>query len=477
MGGENSEVSEATKNVLIESAYFDPVTVRKGAKSFGLRTEASKRFERGTDYEGLLRALDRTAALLAETAGGEVLKGVVDVYPLQKEPPRIHFRHENASAIAGIDFKPEFVRKTFKGLEISFSESPGGYECKAPTFRPDLLRPVDLTEELARVYGYNRIVPDFSYKGWLGNDVGDPLTDITGLKRFFAGLGFNETVTNSLLSPKQVEGFFAEKAVRLQNPLSTEMSLLRTSLFPGLFASVAFNLRRGEHNLAFFEHGDTFVRDKSSQTGCAEREEFGGVMCGEKSPKQWRREPLKNDFFALKGYLESLSRFLRLHDYRFVPLPHDTFFSPGLALATGDGPSVCQFGRFPGSILANFDIEIDVWGFALTLETVRKIRSQPFRHVGASQYPGISRDLSFMVKSDISAGDMESLLRESGTRTLRRVSIYDLYEGDQVEEGHKSLTFNLFFQKTDRTLTDEEVDGIISKIISKASKDLDAKLR
>lgn len=477
MGGENSEVSETTRDVLIESAYFDPITIRKGSKSLGLRTEASKRFERGADYEGVVRALDRTALLIAEIAGGEILNDVVDRYPSPIEPCTIQFETARASRLTGIDFDPEFIRKTFRGLEISFSETADGYECRIPTFRPDITRAVDLTEELSRIYGYDRIKSDLSYDGWLGANIGDPLADVVKLKQFFAGLGFNETVTNSLLSPREANLFAPESAVKLQNPLSREMSVLRASLFPGLLASVAFNLKRGEQNLAFFEYGDTFVTDESSATGCLEQETFSGVICGLKNPKQWREGPHQHDFFALKGYMKSLCKFLKINNYQFVPLVDDTRFALGQALTSADGESICEFGMFPKSPLRSYDIDIDVFGFDLNLERVRELLARPVTHTRISPYPGISRDLSFIVQEAVSAGNIESLMKKWGSDVLKKVSLYDLYEGEQVDEGCKSLTFNLFFQRADRTLTDKEVDKVISTIISKASRHLNAKLR
>jgi len=477
MGGENSEVFEETRDVLIESAYFEPVTIRKGSKALGLSTEASKRFERGTDYEGLIVALDRTANMIAEIAGGEIIKGIVDEYPNRKQPPKIHFQMTKASAITGVEFTDEFVSNTFKGLEISFSKKPDGYECLVPSFRPDLERPIDLVEELARIYGYGNIKSDFSYDGWLGTDFKDQMTEIVKLKRFFAGLGFNETLTNSLLNPKEVKNVFPEKAVAVQNPLSIEMSILRVSLFPGLLSSVAYNLRRGESNLTLFEYGDTFVQNKKVKVGCEEREEFCGILCGDKSLKQWKGEPQPRDFFTMKGYMESLAKFLRIPQYRFEDLPEHTVFSIGQVLLSSENKQIGEFGLFHFSLLSSYGIEIPVLGFLLNLNTIREALSRTALHSGVSQFPGISRDLSFIIKKSISVGELESTIKEYGDKLLRRVSLYDFYEGDQISKGFKSVTFNLFFQESSRTLTDDDVDKIITSIISKVSQHLDGKLR
>ncbi|MFQ6616185.1 MAG: phenylalanine--tRNA ligase subunit beta [Fidelibacterota bacterium] len=477
MGGENSEVTETTKHVLIESAYFDPVTIRKGSRSLGLSTEASKRFERGTDYVGLLRALDRVAHMIWQLAGGEVLKGVVDEYPLKMKRKSITLNSGNADAVAGVHFNHRFIQKTFRGLEISFTRSGASYRCLMPTFRPDLTRSIDLVEELTRVYGYENIESDTAFEGLLGKDTGDRMEEISRLKAFFAGLGFNECVSNSLINREQSGHCFPGEGVGVRNPLSLEMSVLRTSLLPGLFSAVSHNLKRDEQDLALFEYGNIFLPHKESVTGCKEKEQFSGVICGHRRPRRWKGGPEENDFYVLKGYMQALAAFLRLERVQFSDLSRKPGFLFGQALRHREGRTLAEFGEFRPNVLDAYDISIPVFGFILNLETVRKIMRKDRVHTAPSQYPGISRDLSFVVKKNTPVGDIQAVMNAWGTGLLKRVTLYDMYEGKTIPRGHKSVTFNLFFQDRKRTLKDEEVDEIVSTIISKVSEGLNAALR
>lgn len=477
MGGKNTEVSEITRNVLIESAYFDPVTIRKGSKRLGLSTEASKRFERGTDPLGLLFALDRAAGMISRLAGGEILKGIVDEYPARMTRKRIFLSSQKADAVAGVHFGHRFIQKTLKGLDISFTRSGENYRCLAPTFRPDLTRPIDLVEELTRLYGYEKVESDITFDGLLGGDSGDPMDDISRLKRFFAGMGFHETVSNSLINSSQSKHFYSRGGIKVRNPLSVEMSVLRTSLFPGLLNSVAYNLKRDENDLAFFEHGRIFLPDKDSATGCQERDQFCGVVCGQGRPRQWRGGRADTDFFSLKGYIEALARFLQLDKVHFSDLSKRPAFAYGQVLRKDGENSLLEFGEMRPEILKAYDISIPVFGFNLELDVVRSIMGEDRVHAPLSQYPGTSRDLSFVVENSISVGNIEAAVSAWGTNLLKKVVVYDLYEGGSIPRGHKSVTFNLFFQDRERTLRDEEVDGIVSIIVSKVFKEFNARLR
>ncbi|MFQ6676473.1 MAG: phenylalanine--tRNA ligase subunit beta, partial [Fidelibacterota bacterium] len=432
MGGANTEVTEKTKDVLIESAYFDPVTIRRGSKRVGLSTEASKRFERGTDYVGLLRALDRTAALISELAGGEVLKGVVDEYPVKMRRNPIYLSPRKADAVAGVHFSHRFIQKTFRGLKISFTRAGNGYRCLAPTFRPDLTRSIDLVEELARVYGYENVASDTTFDGLLDGTARDPMDVISRLKEFFAGLGFHEIVSNSLLNPAQSGHFFSGEGVRVRNPQSLEMSVLRTSLFPGLLSAVSYNLNRDEGDLALFEHGNTFFPDDHSATGCVEREQFCGVICGYARPRQWKGGPVRNDFYMLKGYMEALARFARVKKIEFSDLPESPTFLYGQVLKDGSKTAVAEFGELPAHLLNSYDISVPVLGFTLNLDAVRRVMDRDRLYAALSPYPGISRDLSFIVNAATPVGKIQDVLKASGSHLLKRVTLYDLYEGEPV---------------------------------------------
>ncbi|MDP6593727.1 MAG: phenylalanine--tRNA ligase subunit beta [Candidatus Marinimicrobia bacterium] len=477
MGGENSEVSDATTDVLIESAFFDPVTVRKGSKALGLSTEASKRFERGTDYEGLITALNRTASMLAEIAGGEISSGIVDAYPEQIEISPIRFRTNVASATAGINFEALFIEQTFEGLGISYTPTDDGYNCTPPTFRPDLEREIDLTEELVRVYGFSRIDSDLSYAGYLSDVTWDPGDYLDELRQFFVGLGFNEVSTNSLIHKREAGHFTASGAVELQNPISRDMAVLRTSLFPGLLKAVSHNLKRGENDLSLFEHGMIFAASSESKTGCEETEQLAGIICGNQIPRQWKRGEESADFYTVKGIADAVARFLSIKDYSVSASNSRQLFNPGQVLINGAGEYLVEFGLFSADALAYYDIEVPLFGFRLSLERIREKMSKNIIHQPPPKHPGILRDLSFLLQHKHPVGEIEKVIRENGTDLLTRLSLYDLYEGDQIEKDQKSVTFSLFFRDDKRTLKDEEVDDIVAGIISETSKRFSAKLR
>ena len=477
MGGANTEVNIETTDVLIESAYFDPVTIRKGAKALNLSTEASKRFERGTDYKGLITALDRCASLIAEFSGGEVLQGIVDVYPQKFPVNKVILRKREAISIIGTDFSDSFIEKTLNGLDIKFSTVNGDKICTQPSFRPDLEREIDIIEELARIYGYGEIKPDTSYHGILGNNLEDEENPISQLKQFFVSQGFHEVVSNSLLNKREAKTFTAEDIVTLQNPLSQELAAMRPSLFAGLIKAISYNLRRGEKDLAIFEVGNTFSKSISSLTGTEEKLELSGIICGNKSPKEWKGPVYEFDYFSMKGYMDALVLFLKAEGTQFRQIKDHQIFSSGQILLSNDGKVLAHFGVFLQSLLSIYDITIAIYGFTVNLPNVLYWLSKPLLFQHLSIYPGIARDLSFVVDDEISVGEVSKIVNKIGGQILKQLTLYDLYKGDQVEKGKKSITFNLFFQDSKRTLTDEEVDVILETIISETSKELNAKLR
>ena len=475
MGGLNSEVTVETKNLLIESAYFDPVIIRKGSKLLGLSSESSKRFERGTDVEGLIFALDRTAFLLNDLTGGDILSNIVDQYPGIKKDKSFSFNLNSVSEQVGIHFDRSFAEKILTGLEVDFKNTKDKFTCTSPTFRHDLEREEDITEELARIYGYEKIDNDLLFSGFLTNDQEDPQYDIEKLKQWFSGIGFQEIVTNSLISEKLASLFFMNGSVNVKNPLSSDLSTMRNSLFPGLLNTVSYNSRRGAQNLSLYEFGTVFNRDK--QNNICESLEFSGIICGEKSTNQWRTNSVENDYFTMKGYAEGLTSFLKLDNIEFQNTKNDDKFFPGQILKTSDWEEIARFGYISGSISQEFDIDIPVIGFSVHLDTVRHYITRFYQYEAMSPYPGIERDLSTLMNKKITVGEVKNVMIENGTELLENIALYDIYEGKQVEEGNKSVTFKLKFRDRKKTLIDEDVDKIMDNIISELLNKLDVKLR
>ena len=471
MGGENSEVAENTSDVLIECAYFDPVTVRRGAKKLGLSTEASKRFERGADYDDLTAVLNRTSQLISEISGGTICAGVVDCYPQVIEGKKITLSRERAASSIGVEFDDKFVRATLDGLGIIYENKGGNYECIIPSFRPDLEREIDLSEELARVYGFDKIESKTTYVGHVTTIVPDDENTIDELRDYCAGAGFTEVITNSLISEQDVETLADLKPLPVVNPLSREMSIMRPSLLPGLLGAISYNLRRGEKNLNLFEYGNIFQAEKKKWV---ESPQFTGVACGNRVSKGWRQDQHTNDLFLLKGVVYDLANRFGF-DGSFGELEKSIVYLYGMSWETSSG-SLASIGSVTSELLENYDIDFPVVSFELNLELLGSSRETVhFRKL--PQFPSIDRDLSLSVLSSVSIGELESIIQKNGTDLLRATKLYDLYEGDQIESGMMSVTFSLSFRSDERTLRDSEIDSIMEEIISETSSELDAKLR
>ncbi len=471
MGGQNTEVSDETTDVLIECAYFDPVTIRRGSKLLGMSTEASKRFERGADYDDLHAALDRTAQLIREICGGECLSGVLDCYPKKIEPKSVSLSQSRADSIIGVEFDDQFITSTLDGLGINHSKKGDGYLCTIPSFRPDLERPIDLIEELGRHYGFDRIPPKVSYRGDLLGVMDDEERTADSIKNYFCGVGFSEAMTNSLMSEDDAETVSSE-TVSVANPLSRDMSVLRPTLLPGMLSAVRHNLRRGENDLALFEFGNAFLKKGK---GWKEVPLFSGVACGEWRRKGWRSSPLQFDLHLMKGVVESLADRYRLSGAFVADTEKNGPISDGLGYEV-DGSAAVTFGTVNNELLSHYEIEIPVIFFDLNLEMFTA-DGDAISFQKLPQFPGIDRDISLAVAADVTAEDIEKIIRKNGGEFLRGVRLYDIYEGDQLDAGTKSMTFSLTFRSDEQTLEDEDVDSQMEKIISETSSVLNAKLR
>ncbi len=471
MGGENTEVTEKTTDVLIECAYFDPVTIRKGAKKLDLSSEASRRFERGADYDDVTAVLDRTAQLITQIAGGEICAGVVDCYPKVIKPKKVLLNRKRAESSIGVEFDDKFIRLTLDGLGIGHKRKNNQYECVIPSFRPDLEREIDLCEELARVYGFDKIESKTTYVGDVTTILPDEERTVDELRDYFSGMGFNEVMTNSLLSEQDAQTFSELKPLPVANPLSREMSVMRPSLLPGLLGAVNYNLRRGENDLSLFEYGNVFQAEEKKWT---ESPQFSGVACGDRVSKGWRQDQHKNDFYLLKGVVCDLVQRFGF-DGSFTELENSSVFSYGMRWETSSG-WLADIGSVNSEILGYYDIGLPVVSINLNLELFNStIEAVQFSKL--PQFPRIDRDLSLSVPSSVTIGELESIIQENGTDLLRAKKLYDLYGGDQIESGMQGVTFSLSFRSDDRTLQDDEVDTIMEKIISETSSQVNAKLR
>lgn len=479
MGGLNSEISEHTKTVFLESAYFEPVGVRKTSRELSLQTDSSYRFERGVDPNITAIAAHRCASLIAELTGGEVLETYIDVHPKVTEPRHIPLRLSRLNRIVGMEFTLNQAVSTLKALEFDVRKNGGDIiDCIVPTFRPDITEEIDLIEEIVRIYDYNRI-PNPEYIKF-SRPESLPFSESfqERVREILVNSGYREIYASSLL-PEAVAEQFADrdKLVFTLNPISRDTAVLRPSLIPGFIRSAAFNFNRDAKGVSFFEIGNVFQTVPGQGTyhdGVFEETRllFGGG--GTLYNKSWNRNAIEFDIFEVKATLERLFRDLRIWDQ----VREEITSGDKIHYYFGDVP-IGEIQFIPGDQKKLFDTTQPLFCAEVSLTTIQSICEQvpPVTYQSVPKYPAIEFDLAVVVPSDVSAGLISSSIRKHAQPLLKSLSIFDLFEGKSIGEGNKSIAFRLIFQDDSKTLTIKDVDSIIGKVMRHLEKDFQAKLR
>jgi len=474
MGGENSEVKPDTTDLLLESAYFDPVVVRKGARKLQLSTDASHRFERGTDPNGVIYALDRLAALIVELAGGEITAGVVDVYPHTIEAVDINFRVARCNKILGTDINSADMEMILSGLGMTVELiDPEVFKVTAPTFRPDLTREIDLVEEIGRIYGYDNIpIPEFFT---ISNKMSKPTPDKMReqIVDHLAATGFNHIFGNSLVSIDEHPIVLGdEEPLVLANPLSRDMASIRTSLMVGMIKAAEYNINRRQSDLKLFELGQTSSASSTSDTGAGEDTRLALFMSGELQVQQWSQKAVKSDIFQMKGVLQALFNDLFDTQIRFKKIEHPLLVNAVeiaidkvklgvLGEAKQDGSS----GATPLGIYCEMKIPTDLGS------------NNSVKYEKVTAFPSVERDLSILIDANVVYSDIEKIIEGNCGKYLVYSRLYDIYEGKSIASGKKSLTFRLVFQNQKRTLTEKEIDKDFKRILKGLEGAYNATLR
>jgi len=461
MGGANSEVSSETESLLLESAYFDPVVVRRGAKKLGISTEASRRFERGMDVEATVVALDRTAKLVSELTGGKVAPGILDVRCAPPRRVRISFRPDRARRLLGVEVSDEEMARILRSLRFVVREGEGSMEVEVPSFRVDVYREVDLVEEVARIYGYDNI-PE-NGQGIVPFEVPRRPERLLAsrTREILTGLGMQEVVTPSMVHPE-----FG--SVKVINAPYEGASAMRTHLVPCLLEVVSENLRRRVEEVRIFEIGRVFPG------GDVEEVHVGGMLAGRR--RRWD-EAREFDFYDLKGILEAyLWEVSHGAEPRFRPTFHPSFEEGEASEVLLDGRPVGACGKVSEALLRRWDLKLEVYGFEVGLASLLPLweRRPQFRQL--PRYPEVVRDLSFIVREEVPWEDVLRVVSEADP-LVESVNLFDLYRGTPVPEGYKSLAFSVSLRAPDRTLSEEEANEIFSKIVRALSERVGAKLR
>ncbi|WP_425658402.1 phenylalanine--tRNA ligase subunit beta [Tenacibaculum ascidiaceicola] len=476
-GGAKSGVTEHTTSIFLESAYFNPVSVRKTAKRHGLNTDASFRFERGIDINTTKYALKRAALLIEEYAGGKMSSDILDFYPVKVEDFEVFLSFDNAYKLIGQEIPKETIKKILASLDIKInSVTEAGLGLVVPSYRVDVQRESDIIEEILRVYGYNNI--EFSHKlntsisfdsdknVKIENIVADQLTSI----------GFNETMANSLTKADYIElsdSLNADFNVEMLNPLSNDLKVMRQSLLFSGLESVAYNINRKNNSLKFYEFGKTYHKYES---GYQEDKHLTLFVTGNRTQDSWKVASQASDFFYVKGVVTALLSRLGIDKLKTTPTKSDVF-SEGITLSLGKTKLV-ELGVVKRTILKEFSIKQEVlfadfnWQNILGLVGKKKIKVADL-----PKFPAVKRDLALLLDNKVEFKEIYNLAFQSERKLLKEVDLFDVYEGDKLPEGKKSYAVSFVLQDENKTLADKQIDKIMQKLQQTFEKSLDAVLR
>jgi phenylalanyl-tRNA synthetase beta chain len=476
-GGKSSGVTETTNAIFLESAYFNPVSIRKSAKRHGLNTDASFRFERGIDPNITEFALKRAALLIKEVAGGEITSDIIDVYPKKIEDFPVFLHFEKANKLIGQELPKETIKKILASLDIKVTTvSDAGLGLIIPSYRVDVQREIDVIEEILRVYGYNNISFTKKLNATVSNSA---RTEDYKIQNIVAtqlnGLGFHEMMANSLTTPDYVglsDLLKEEYNVMMLNPLSNDLSAMRQSLlFSGLEA-VSYNINRRNGDLKLFEFGKTYHKLPS---GYDEPKHLTLFVSGNRNAESWTNPQKPSDFFLFKGYVSSVLERLGITKIQNKPAASDVF-AEGIAIASGNDTLV-EFGTVKKSILKHFDIKQEVLYADFNWNLILKLIGSKIKFTDIPKYPEVRRDLALLVDETIAFDAIYNIARQTEKSLLKDVNLFDVYQGKNLPEGKKSYAVSFTLQDSTKTLTDEQIDKIMSKLLKNMENELGATLR
>jgi len=477
-GGKTSGVSNETTTIFLESAYFNPVSVRKTAKRHTLSTDASFRFERGIDPSITEYALKRAALLIQEVAGGEITSDIIDVYPKRIEDFSVFIHFQKVNRIIGEEIKPETIKKILASLDIKVNSiSDAGLGLLIPSYRVDVTREIDVIEEILRVYGYNNVTIPGKLNATVFNS---PRTEEYHVQNTIAnqlcGLGFNEMMANSLTTPDYIglsQQLEAEQNVMMLNPLSNDLSAMRQSLLFSALEAVAFNNNRRRSDLKLFEFGKTYHK---TAEGHLEEKHLTLTLTGNRSNESWIKAQEKSDFFLIKGYVMAILNRLGIEQKTVaIPVVND-IFAEGLALAIGK-EIIVEFGSIKKTVVKHFDIKQEVVYADFNWGKLQKYISNKIKYTDIPKYPEVRRDFALLVDETIQFEQIFNLAKQTEKSVLKQVKLFDVYQGKNLPEGKKSYAVSFILQDDTKTLTDSQIDKIMGKLQSQFESQLGASLR
>ena len=473
MGGLTSEVTDKTTNVLFEAAVFNGPSIRRTSKALGMRSEASGRFERGVNHKYTAYAIDRAAQLLQQICPScKVSVGVIDVYPEPVEQRTVTFTAEQINDYLGTSIEKDRMIDILTKLEFGITESGDTIEALVPTWRDDVTVMPDIAEEVARIVSYDNIAPTIPV-AILSSGGMTPKKALTKeVTHYLAHAGLSQIITFSFMHKDGLtnmmlpEGDSRYTAIPILNPISEEFPYMRTTLVPAVIDAAKRNIAQQNKDLWLFETANVYEPKALPLTEVPhERPMACGIMMGKVTEASWNQAQRDTDFYDVKGVVDGLLAKLGLTQYDIQP-SSESYYHPGVsAHYTVNGVTIANYGELHPQVVKNFDLSGKVYMFEIDLEAVLSITVPPFRYQSFSKFPGTSRDLAIVAPVSVTSGDIVALIKEHGGEYLESVSIFDVYEGEHIEAGYRSLAYNLQFRSMEGTLNDEDIDGAIQAII------------
>ena len=490
-GGKGSGTYETTKNVVLESAYFHPTWIRKSARRHGLSTDASFRFERGVDPNGTIYALQQAAILCKELAGGKVSMEIVDVYPEKMENAVVDLKYDYVHSLVGKEIPTDKIKAICESLEMKvLEETAEGLKLEIPAYRVDVTRPCDVVEDILRIYGYNNVEIPTQLKGRLvikgDEDQKHKLANIVSEQ--LVGEGFNEILNNSLTKGAYYEGhnaYAAENCVKIMNPLSTDLNVMRQTLLFGGLESIQHNVNRKRANLRFFEFGNVYTFDPEKANlddpMQAYKEQYHAALwlTGKRVEGSWAHANEESSFYELSAYVENILRRIGVKPGMIVRKKSENdIFSAGLTIENRGGKQLIEMGIITKKLLKQFGLDAPVFYAELNWTALMKvIKKNEVLYTEVPKFPAVSRDLALLVDNSVEFAQIEQIARATEKKLLKKVELFDVYEGDKLPAGKKSYAVNFILQDEEKTMGDKQIEAIMNKLIAQLKKQLNAELR
>ena len=490
-GGKGSGTYETTTNVVLESAYFHPTWIRKSARRHGLSTDASFRFERGIDPNGTIYALKQAAILCKELAGGKVSMDICDVYPEPLKDFDVQLNYDYVRSLIGKEIPNDLIKSICESLDMKVkSETSEGLDLDVPAYRVDVQRPCDVVEDILRIYGYNNVEIPTQLKSCLvvkgDEDKKHKLENIIGEQ--LVGDGFNEILNNSLTKGAYYEShnaYPAENCVKIMNPLSTDLNVMRQTLLFGGLESIEHNAKRKNQNLRFFEFGNVyhFAPEKQNHdnpmSAYTENYHLGIWLTGKRIQGSWAHPDEDSNYYQLAAYVDNIFRRIGVPAGLAVRKKSDNdIYSAGLTIENRGGKKLAELGILSKKVLKAADIDQPVFYAELNWTALMKVvRKNNVLYSEISKYPAVSRDLALLINKNVEFEQIEQIARQTEKKLLKKVELFDVYEGKNLPEGKKSYAVNFILQDETKTLNDKQIDAIMNKLITNLKNKLGAELR